>query len=172
MQPQGSIMQIAYVVEDLEAAAQRWVRLTGAGPFFLLEHLAIVEPRYRGQPTELDCSIALGYSGGVCVELIRQHNDVPSVFRERPLIPGGAFHHWAVMTETFDADLERHARAGYAIAFSGAVAVGGRFSYVDTGADLGGMIELIEVTPPVRALFAGIEAAAHNWKGDQPLRRF
>lgn len=168
----GSIMQIAYVVDDLEAAARRWIRLTGTGPFFLLEHLPLVEPRYRGQPTDIDASIALGYSGGICVELVQQHNAVPSVYRELPGRAGGGFHHWAVMTGQFDADVARYRNQGYVDAFSGAVAVGGRFAYFDTAADLGGMLELIELTAPVRELFDGIEKAAHGWDGRDPIRRF
>ena len=168
----GSIMQIAYVVDDLEAAVRRWTQLTGAGPFFLLEHLNILDPRYRGQPTDIDCSIALGYSGSICVELIQQHNDSPSAFGELVARTGGGFHHWAVMTEQFDADVARYRKQGYVIAFSGAVAVGGRFAYMDTVADLGGMIELIELTPPVRELFDGIEKASGGWDGRDPIRRF
>ncbi len=168
----GSITQIAYVVDDLESALRRWTQLTGAGPFFVLAHLQFVEPRYRGQPTDIDASIALGYSGGLCVELIQQHNAVPSVFRELPARAGGGFHHWAVMTEQFDDDLARYREQGYVIAFSGAVAIGARFAYVDTVADLGGMLELIELTPPVRGLFDRLEKSAEAWNGSEPIRRF
>ena len=172
VQRPASIMQIAYVVDDLESTARRWVQLTGAGPFFLLEHLQIVDPRYRGKPTDIDCSIALGYSGALCVELIQQHNDTPSVFREWAHRTGGGFHHWAVMTEQFDVDVARYNKQGFACGFSGAVAVGGRFAYFDMVADLGGMLELIELTPPVQELFDGIKDAADGWDGKEPIRRF
>ena len=168
----GSIMQIAYVVDDLAAAAERWVGLTDAGPFFVLPHLQLTEPRYRGAPTDLDCSIALGYSGSMCVELIEQHDDAPSVFRELTDKHGPGFHHWAIMTEDFDSGLERYVDAGHQPAFSGAVAIGGRFAYVDTVASLGGMIELIELTPKVGELFNFLADAASAWDGKEPLRTF
>jgi hypothetical protein len=173
MQPPGTVMQIAYVVEDdLDAAAIRWVELMRAGPFFVLPHLELIESRYRGEPGGQDVSIALGYSGGVCVELVQQHNDAPSVFRELLGRSGPGFHHWALMTERFDEDRQRHLAAGHAEAFSGAVALGARFAYIDTVQALGGMIELIELTPPVRELFGTIEQAAQNWDGSAPLRSF
>lgn len=172
LQPTGSIMQIAHVVPDIEAAAAHWAASLGAGPFYLLPHLQLVTPQYRGRPTQLDCSIALGFSGGVCVELIRQHDAGPSVFRELLDRSGPGFHHWGVMTTAFDAELARHNAAGHVTAFSGAVAVGGRFAYVDTVATLGGMIELIELTPPVADLFRFLGDAAVGWDGRDPLRAF
>lgn len=170
-QPVQSIMQIAYVVEDLEKAATNHARLTGNGPFFLLEHLEVVKPRYRGEATELDVSIALGYSGGLCVEFIQQHGETPSVYKELLDTRGGGFHHWGVMTWQFDEEVARYQKEGAEVAFEGAVAVGGRFAYMDTTAELGGMIELIELTPVVEALFGDLEAASVDWDGNNPVRR-
>jgi Glyoxalase/Bleomycin resistance protein/Dioxygenase superfamily len=172
LQPTGSIMQVAYVVPDMEAAAAQAAAALGAGPFYLLPHLQIVQPRYRGEPSAIDCSIALGFSGGLCVEFIQQHNDAPSVFREHLDRSGPGFQHWGVMTTAFDADIARYGAAGHPVAFSGAVAVGGRFAYVDTVATLGGMIELIELTPPVAELFRFLGDAAAGWDGSEPLRSF
>jgi hypothetical protein len=170
LQPTGTIMQIAYVVQDIATGAARWTAATGAGPFFVLPHLEVLNLRYRGRPVNTDCSIALGFSGGVCVELIQQHDEAPSVFRELLARSGPGFHHWGFMTGDFDAELARHEAAGREIAFSGTVAVGARFAYVDTVDALGGMMELIEVTPPVAALFQSLEDSARNWNGRDPLR--
>lgn len=170
-QPLGSVVQISYIVDDLEAAAKRWIDTMGAGPFFLLEHVEIADPKYRGKPTELDISLAIGYSGGVGIELVKQHNDAPSVYKEVAAESGGAFHHFAVMTEDFDAEVKRYTGAGYEMAFEGAVAVGGRFAYVDTKDHLGGLVELIELTPVVRDLFMMLESAAVGWDGSEPVRR-
>ncbi len=172
LQPTGSIMQLAHVVDDIEAAVVHWTGTLGAGPFYLLPHLQLVQPQYRGRPTNIDCSIALGFSGGVCVEFIQQHDTGPSVFRELLDRSGPGFHHWGVMTESFDAELARLDAAGHGTAFSGAVAVGGRFAYVDTVAALGGMTELIELTPPVADLFRFLGDAAGGWDGREPLRAF
>lgn len=169
-QPDGTIMQIAYVVEDLEAALQRWLGKIGVGPFFVMKNLEVVEPRYREEPTNLDIDIALGYSGNVCVELIKQNCDSPSVYRELLQSKGEGFHHWGVFSESFDRDVTRYREQGHALAFGGTVAIGARFAYMDTVAALGGMIELIEVTPVVRELFAGLEQAARDWDGSDPIR--
>ena len=170
-QPVGQILQVAYVARDLDAALTRWIEHMKAGPFFVLEHLEAVETTYRGQPTDPDISIALGYSGGVCVELIYQHDDGPSVYRDVHGGAGQGFHHWGVASETFDEDVERYQAMGHELAFGGRVVVGGRFAYMDTVAELSGMIELIEWTPKVCELFANMEAAARDWDGGDPIRR-
>jgi hypothetical protein len=81
-QKPGPVYQIAYVVENLSEAMDNWLNQTSAGPFFLFEHFEFVEPVYRGVSTVLDISIALGYSGELCIELIEQHDERPSVYQE------------------------------------------------------------------------------------------
>ena len=35
----GPVMQVAWVVRDLEAAIDHWTRIINVGPFFLFEHV-------------------------------------------------------------------------------------------------------------------------------------
>ncbi len=165
-------MQIAYVVNDLDSALEHWTGTMGVGPFFVMENLEIISPQYRGKPTDIEFTIALGYSGTMCVELIKQHDDTPSVYRELlQRAPDGGFHHWGVGTEQFDDDVARYQSNGHDLAFCGTVAVGDRYAYMDTQESLGGMVELIKLTPVVRELFGNLEAAALNWDGTDPVRR-
>ena len=163
-------MQIAYVVDDLEAAMEHWLDRMSVGPFFVLRNLEVLDKRYRGSPTEVDLDIALGYSGNVCVELIKQNCPSPSVYRELLDRNGPGFHHWGLFAKSFDQEVDRYRERGHALAFSGAVAIGGRFAYLDTVAELGGMIELIEATAAVRELFANFENASIQWDGSDPVR--
>jgi len=110
----------------------------------------------------------------MCFELIAVHNDVPNVFADAVKEHGfDCFHHWAVSTETFDEDVKRYEAQGYKIAFYGAVAAvnGKRFAYVDTRKDNGGMIELIEISPDVEGLFAGVKDMSISWDGKDVIRR-
>jgi len=79
IQPPGNIYQIAYVVSNLRDTVHEWAGITGAGPFFLFENFEFIEPEHNGHATELAVSIALGFSGGLCVEIIEQHDDRPSI---------------------------------------------------------------------------------------------
>lgn len=170
-QPLGGIMQVAYVVEDIEKGMKYWSETMGVGPFFLFEHFALEDYRYRGRPGELDISLAMGFSGSMCFELIVQHSKSPSVYTEVIENRGYGFHHWGVSTSRFDEDLARHAANGNEEVLYGRVdPVDARAAYVDTMAELGGMIELIEIKPAVEELFAAVKGPSVNWDGKDPVR--
>ena len=171
-QPLGAIMQVAYVVEDIEKAMAHWTEKLGVGPFFLFEHFALDDYRYRGQPSDLDITIALGFSGSMCFELIVQNSKSPSVYSEVVDKRGYGFHHWAVSTADFDGDLAKYTAAGSAEVLYGMVPdpVNARAAYVDTMDELGGMIELIETTPAVEGLFSAVKEPSVNWDGKDSVR--
>lgn len=171
-QPLGAVMQVAYVVEDIEKAMAHWTENLGVGPFFLFEHFALDDYRYRGKPSDLDITIALGFSGSMCFELIVQNSKSPSVYSEVVEKRGYGFHHWALSTENFDADLAKYAAAGNSEVLYGLVPdpVNARAAYVDTMDELGGMIELIEIKPAVEGLFSAVKEPSVNWDGKNPVR--
>ena len=77
------IIQNAYYVPDLEAGIARFHALWGVGPFFLRRHIQLENVTYRGSPSELDISAAHTQSGDLMIELVIQHNDAPSISRDR-----------------------------------------------------------------------------------------
>jgi hypothetical protein len=170
----GLPMQLGFVVPDLDAAIRHWVSL-GVGPFFLLEHIAFAECSYRGKPARFDLSVAIGQWGPVQVELIRQHDDVPSIYTRFDGSRAGGLQHVGVMTDSVAADLERLAPLGIEPVQHGSTANGIRFAYVNTdalpGAHPGGMVELIERGPAIDGFFRLVREAAAGWDGRDPLRR-
>jgi hypothetical protein len=116
-------------------------------------------------------SLARAFSGHVMVELIQQHDDTPSVFHEGPGPRRYGFHHWAVRTKDFDADLACYLDVGYAEAFSDRLPSGSRVVCVDSTRDLPGMLELIEHTEAQEHFYADIHTAAVGWDGRDPIRR-
>jgi hypothetical protein len=170
----GPVMQLGFVVPDLERAAGHWARL-GVGPFFLLEHIQLAECSYRGAPVSFDMSVAVGQWGPVQVELIRQNDAVPTIYTQFDGSRAGGLQHLGVMTDSVADHLERLAAHGIAPVQAGSTANGIRFAYVNTdvlpGAHPGGMIELIEHGPAIDGFFAMVREAAENWDGSRPLRR-
>lgn len=170
----GPVMQLGFVVPDLERAIGHWAGL-GVGPFFLLEHISFAECLYQGAPTRFDMSVGVAQWGEVQVELIQQHDRVPSIYTEFDGSRAGGLQHLGVMTDSVPAHLERLAARGIVPVQSGATANGIRFAYVATdrvpGAHPGGMIELIEHGPAIDGFFAMVKKAAVGWDGSEPLRR-
>jgi catechol 2,3-dioxygenase-like lactoylglutathione lyase family enzyme len=159
------IIQYAWVVPSLEDAAQRWHRTTGIGPFLVNRHLRLEAPRYRGQPSDTHFSTAVAQHGDVQIELVEQHDDGPSAYRDT--VPAGrtGFHHVAFIAADFNADLAHYTRRGHAVAADGRFGPM-RYAYVDTADDLGHMIEIIENKPAIQAFFAAVRKAAGRWDGD------
>lgn len=167
----GPIVQNAYVVRDLEAAAMHWSSKVGIGPFFALEHIPFGKVLFRGKPLNLDMSVAIAQWGEVQVELIQQHDAAASIYTEFAQRHGEGLQHVGVMTTALDEHLDRLRPLGIEPVQWGATAAGMRFAYVNTDAQPGGMIELIETGPAVEAFFAMVRKAAGNWDGTRPYRR-
>ncbi len=164
-------MQNSWVVHDIDAAMALWTRTAGVGPFFVVKGITLEDQRYRGKPAgqSIEVTFALAQAGDLQIELVCQHNDVPSAYRDT--VPAGrsAFHHMALYTHDYDKDRQDYLGAGCAEAFSGAFA-GKRFCYIDTSASLGCMVELIEASAAQEEFFKRIAGAAQGWDGTEPVR--
>ncbi len=77
----GQIVQLAYVVEDIDAAIGWWVRDCRVGPWFLLESFTGPGQRYRGQPATADIKLAMSFAGHMNIELIQPKDDHPRCTR-------------------------------------------------------------------------------------------
>ena len=66
----GRIVQVAYAVEDVRAAARSFAERVGAGPFFVRHHDLPRRVDHRGRPGAFDHSSAYGQWGAVQVELV------------------------------------------------------------------------------------------------------
>ena len=75
------LFQLGFVVDDLIAAAERWVRVFGVGPFHVLPRIEIAST-YRGADSMVDMQVAVAQAGPVQIELIQQHCDRPSIYRD------------------------------------------------------------------------------------------
>lgn len=167
----GPVMQLGFVVPDLEVAAAHWSGTVGVGPFFLLEHVQFAETFYQGRPTTVDMSVAVAQWGAVQVELVQQFNDAPSIYSEFPGRERGGLQHVGVMTQSVERDLARLRPLGIDPVQWGSTANGIRFAYLATDQHPGAMIELIEHGPAIDGFFAIVREAARTWDGTQPLRR-
>jgi methylmalonyl-CoA/ethylmalonyl-CoA epimerase len=166
----GEIMQLAFVPRDFDSALGFWTKTMGVGPFFLREHVALDDLRYRGEPTDPDFDVAIAYWGEIQVELIRQHNDAPSIYRGSPEAEREGLHHVCLVVDDLD-----HARAvcreaGAAVIQEGRLP-GGAVIYVDPGDGSPTLVEIIQLPPAGVQGFAYMREQARNWDGADPVRR-
>lgn len=163
--------QTGWVVNDIDQAMDNWIEAVDVGPFFIRRNLTVQTILYRGIKAPLTVSVAIAQSGSMQIELIQQHNDGPSAYRDT-FSPGlGGFHHFGAITDSYEDDVEHYRSAGVELAIEG-VAGTARFAYFDTRSSLGFMTEVVEraSSADLRAFFDEVAAAAVDWDGRDPVR--
>jgi hypothetical protein len=171
-QPVGGIVQVAYTVKNIDRGMDDFTKRLNVGPWFVTGPFVPSKGRYRGQSTDMSLTLAVAFSGHMMIELIEQHDNKPSVYQETIMTKGYGFHHWAICSKSFDEDVARYEAAGYPAAFSDVSPRGVRIVYIDTTRDLPGMLEIIETTDALEAIYQGYFDAARNWNGEDPVRRW
>lgn len=167
--PNRNIMQMCWLVPDLEAAIDAWVSSTGVGPFFWFDGVPFTEGRHRGRPAEFpEVTAAIAYAGDMQIELVHQDNDQPGVFRD--LFPDGGtgLHHVALVCEDYERDRDAYLAGGAELAFEG-FAGPSRTCWIDTSPTLGLMVELLERSKMRDRFFAHMHEAAQHWDGSEPI---
>lgn len=163
-------MQMCWVVTDLDAAIDRWVRTAGAGPFFVFGEIHFTESNYRGTPMDLaPCRAAMGQFGDTQIELIEPLGDDPGIWRDLYRFGKGGFHHTGLYCTDYEAQRDAYVAAGAEIAFEGLM-MGAKTCYIDTSPTLGFMTELVTANPIAEQVFGAIRAASVDWDGSDPVR--
>ncbi len=166
------VRQLAYKVNDLEAAAAAHHRAFGSGPFFVLRHVALASSEHRGTARPFDHSSAYGQWGSVMVELVVQHNPDDSALHE--MFPYGSgregLHHAALFVDDLEAGIARFAADRAPLAQLSVTEGGTAFAFVDTRSRLGHMLELYEPTAQLTGFYDFVAAAAQGWDGRDLIR--
>jgi len=168
----GSVMQMAYVVEDIQASIRWWSESANTGPWFLLDHFLGEGQFYRGAPSTADAAIAMSFAGSMCIELIQPLDSNPSVYKELIDRRGYGFHHIGIASDDVERDIATYAGKGYDLAFQAAVPTGGSVAYLDDGRNDPGYLELIPMTDGMDAVFTKYWRAAQSWDGTDLVRPF
>ena len=167
----GGIIQFAYTTADLDSGMLEFTQRLGVGPWFVIGPFSPPEGKYRGEPTDIQLSLAIGFAGHMMVELVQQHDDKPSVYQETIKSTGYGFHHWAIASLDFELDVERYRRMGYEVVFSDRSPRGARIVYMDTSRHLPGLLEIIELIPALEKKYTEMYEASLAFDGSNPIRR-
>ena len=169
MRGMSDILQIAWVVKDLDAAMKYWIEVQGVGPFFVMRHCPATNILYRGRPVNVDFDTGLAQANGVQIELIQQNNDAPSAYRDVYGPGEEGFHHTCVIVPDIEATLAHYASRGAPVSMRGDFGAV-RFAYIDTRAHVGTMTEVVGEHPDIRAFFKLIADGAVGWDSEDPIR--
>ena len=164
------IHHLGFHVPDLRAAIDRWVTVYGAGPFYLLEHVAFDECSSRGAAAVYDHSAAFGQWGTVPVELQEVHDLRPAELA-RLLAPDrrAAVNHVGVTADDPAVESARLEALGFELSMYSRL---GEFEFLwhDATETFGFCIEVITAGPELDAFWDTIAAGARDWDGRDPIR--
>jgi len=160
--PLGAPVQIAYAVVDVREAASSFCVSTGAGPFFVIDHIALARACVHGIDAPFDHSSAYGQWGPLMVELVREHTS--------PIVEPGRVHHLAFMVQSLEAAATWCVERGWSEVLLAETTGGQQFAFHDARDQLGHLVELYEPSPGLIAFYAMVADAAEGWDGIDPLR--
>jgi hypothetical protein len=170
-QPDNGVIQLAYIVEDIEASIALYNQRMNVAPWQLRGPFTTTQALYHGKPVALSLSIAHAFSGHTMIELIQQHDETPSVYRDVITQTGYGFHHWGVSCIAYGAQLDRLKREGKTPAFEDMTAIGTRVAYFDFREELGGFVEYIEMNDAAEARYTQMYSRALVWDGVELIKK-
>jgi catechol 2,3-dioxygenase-like lactoylglutathione lyase family enzyme len=165
------IHHLGFHVPDLADAIDTWVTVFGAGPFYLLEHVAYDECRSDGTPVVYDHSAAFAQCGTVPVELQQTHELRPEHLA-RALTADGrtAVNHVGVTADDPAAESARLESLGFGLSVYARLGEL-EFFWHDATEAFGYSIEVISATPELDAFWDTVADGARDWDGRDPIRR-
>lgn len=155
----GPAKQIAYMVDDIDAAVQRWHDDYGVGPFLITRNAApLSNAYYRGEKAEeARVNIAFAYIGDMQLELIELIGDTPSLYKEARDRNITGVHHYAVCVDDFPAAYNYALDNGFESVIDAGVDGLARMSYMEN-TEQRVILEVIELNALTKPYFNGLEA--------------
>jgi catechol 2,3-dioxygenase-like lactoylglutathione lyase family enzyme len=141
------LSQIGLTVPDLSRGARYYSSLLGVGKWYRTM-ITGAEYYYHGRPLNLRLDIAVGYSGGLQIELIEHHSEAENIYNAPTAPRGFGLHHLGFSVSDLDARLDLLRLKGVMPLQTGTIRFGRggvtRFAYLDTMEQAGFVLELIE----------------------------
>lgn len=173
----GDVEQLGMVVKDADATMAQLARL-GIGPFYVFREVLAGDFKYKGRTSAAPLlTLAFAQTGNLQIEVIQQHNDVDSAYRDFLAEGHEGVQHvssWQGNADDYDQKYQALIDRGLALAHEGTT-VGGlaRFAYFTTDVPGGLCVEISEGrVPALQEMMATVAEAAKGWDGRDPIRTF
>jgi catechol 2,3-dioxygenase-like lactoylglutathione lyase family enzyme len=139
-----TVTQVGIIVQDIDARAQAWADILGlpVPEIQVTGTVDVAETKYEGRPTPARAKLAFFHLGQVDVELIEPIGE-PSTWKDQLDRHGDSLHHIAFHVKGMKEKLAYLDSKGVRLVQRGEY-TGGRYAYVDSAAQLGAIIELLE----------------------------
>jgi hypothetical protein len=169
----GPARQVAYMVENIDAAMSVWHEAHGVGPFLVTRNtLPLSNAYYRGEKAQpARVNIAFAYVGDMQLELIELIGDTPSLYKEAIDREQTGVHHYAVCVDDFPAAYNWALDNGFDAALDAGVDGLARMSYVENP-ETGLILEVIQWNALTKPYFEGLEKLVKTADKQQLVHEF
>lgn len=158
-----TLTHLAFVVNDIEQAAEDFARLFGVEkPPWLNMSDMVTNSQYRGQPVGFNHKVAFINTPSMQIELVEPDSKDQSTFREFLRKNGEGIHHTGLIIDNMQEKTQIMKNNGFNVVQTGDITGnGGHFAFFDTKKAYKTMTELIQmnIVPPFPP----------NQPGDPPL---
>ena len=139
---EGGIIQVAFIVRDIEAAMKHHWEVCGIGPWdvYTFDASKVDDFIYRGKPATHQAILALAWKGPVQYELMQPVSG-RSIYDEHLETKGEGLHHIKLYHPDCKKAVEHYESKGYQVIQSGRFDEDEHY-YLDTEKDFGYVIEL------------------------------
>jgi methylmalonyl-CoA/ethylmalonyl-CoA epimerase len=139
---EGDVIQVAYVVRDMERALKNYWEIFGIGPWqvYTFAPPFMRDSMVRGKPSDHSYLLAVTRHLAVQHELVQPLKG-ESIYTEHLQKKGEGLHHIKIFYPDLAAALARYAALGYQVIQSGKVDEN-EFYYIDTEGTFGYVIEI------------------------------
>ncbi len=169
----GPAKQVAYMVDDIDAAMQHWQDEYGVGPFLVTRNaVPLSNAFYRGAKAQITrVNIGFAYVGEMQLELIELIGDTPGLYKEALDWGNYGVHHYAVLVDDFARCYNWALDNGFDAVIDAGVDGLARMSYVENP-DSGLILEVIEWNSLTRPYFNTIEKMVESADAGQLVHEF
>lgn len=141
------VSQIGITVPDIAKGVRYYGKIFNVGRWYRSKIVG-AEYFYRDRPVDLTLEIAVGYSGGMQIELIRHRSEVEHIYTRYAPQGGSGLHHLGAVVCDLDRKVGMLRDMGIMPLQTGTIRFGRagvtRFAYLDTVERAGFIYELIE----------------------------
>jgi hypothetical protein len=160
------IVQVCYMVKDLEQACEKMHRLLGVGPFLGGVEFDLTNHKYRGEPARpVTLKGAFVQSGELNIELLELKSEGPSAFHDMYLPGEEGIHHVAMFCVDYEQRKAELVARGCTVASEFTFGNGIQIGYIDARHILGHMIEIYPNDPTIHNMYRVAREAPSRWDG-------
>ena len=165
----GEIRQIGFVSRDIDASIRYFLDAWNIGPWYVSRHIKAAVG-YKGEVSDVDMSLALSSCADMQFEIIAQHNDAPSVYREALAATSGLHvQHLAVWVDDIAKVKADAVAKGWQFVLEGRPGPG-ESCYVTHPSSPGVCVEISDRSSFKEHVRATIRDIALSWDGTDPIR--